>query len=125
MYVIVYNDKEIELPKYSFVIAEKLEAIELSNKQETKKFKEKCRMMYNFEKELIGEDTLKEIVGDFDTCDPNDINLVYKGIVNCYNQPVIDKQNEELRSLLNDNEISKLLEMVDKVDSLNKVRNKK
>lgn len=40
--------------------------------------------MYKFESELIGKQKLSELIGDFNDCDPNDINLLYLKIVASY-----------------------------------------
>ena len=77
MYSIVLNGTEVNLPNYSFTTANKIEEIEISNNNAAKKFKDKCNLMYKFESELIGKQKLSELIGDFNDCDPNDINLLY------------------------------------------------
>lgn len=122
MYSLIFNGREIVLPNYSFTIADKLEAIEISNNS-AKKFKEKCKAMYSFEQELLG-DEVKEIVGEFEKCDPNDISLLYRSIVNCYNQPLLQQQNEEISTILNNSEISKISDLVNTVDSISRLDKK-
>ena len=119
MYLVSFNGTELELPNYNFTIAAKIEEIEANNKKSSSmKFKEKCRKMYNFEVELLGKDKMKNIIGEFDTCDPNDINILYLGIVNCYNQPISQYTQEQTDAQLNDSNLSKVIELVNAMDKV-------
>lgn len=117
MYSIIFNKKEIELPNYSFQIAESLETTETINGS-GKSYKEKCKALYKFETELLGEEIVKEIIGDFEKCDPNDIQLLYMGIVDCYNQPIIEKRNEQLKNTLSNYEIDKISKVIDTAEKI-------
>nr|DAQ31559.1 MAG TPA: hypothetical protein [Caudoviricetes sp.] len=118
MYSIVFNGTEVNLPKYSFTIANKIEEIEISNNNASKKFKDKCNLMYKFESELIGKQQLSELIGDFNDCDPNDINLLYLSIVASYQKPIADYNSEATESKMNDANLSKLLEVLNVVSSI-------
>jgi hypothetical protein len=118
MYSIVFNGTEVNLPKYSFTIATKIEEIEISNNNASKKFKDKCNLMYKFESELIGKQQLSELIGDFNDCDPNDINLLYLSIVASYQKPIADYNSEATESKMNDANLSKLLEVLNVVSSI-------
>lgn len=119
MYSIVFNGTEITLPNYSFGIASKIEEVEASNNG-SKKFRDKCKVMYNFESELIGSKELTELIGNFDSCDPNDINLLYLSIVACYNQPLAEYNSEKIESKLNDSSLTKMMEVLSAFDSISK-----
>lgn len=118
MYSIVFNGTEVNLPKYSFTIANKIEEIEISNNNASKKFKDKCNLMYKLESELIGKQQLSELIGDFSDCDPNDINLLYLSIVASYQKPITDYNSEATESKMNDANLSKLLEVLNVVSSI-------
>lgn len=118
MYSIVFNGTEVNLPNYSFATASKIEEIEISNNNAGKKFKDKCNLMYKFESELIGKQQLSELIGDFNDCDPNDINLLYLKIVASYQQPIADYNSEATESKMNDANLSKLLEVLNAVSSI-------
>ena len=118
MYSIVFNGTEVNLPKYSFTIANKIEEIEISNNNSSKKFKDKCNLMYKFESELIGKQQLSELIGDFNDCDPNDINLLYLSIVESYQKPIADYNSEATESKMNDANLSKLLEVLNVVSNI-------
>ena len=116
MYSIFFNNKEIRLPDYSFAIAEKLEETETINNS-SRTFKEKCKAVYDFEKDLI-KDAFSEIIGDFETCDPNDIQLLFMGIVECYNQPIIEKRRQQIEKTMNSYDFSKISKLVDSAEKL-------
>lgn len=118
MYSIVFNGTEVNLPKYNFTIANKIEEIEISNNNASKKFKDKCNLMYKFEYELIGKQQLSELIGDFNDCDPNDINLLYLSIVASYQKPIADYNSEATESKMNDANLSKFLEVLNAVSSI-------
>lgn len=118
MYSIVFNGTEVNLPNYSFKTASKIEEIEVSNNNAGKKFKDKCNLMYKFESELIGKQQLSELIGDFNECDPNDINLLYLKIVASYQQPIADYNSEATESKMNDANLSKLLEVLNAVSNI-------
>lgn len=118
MYSIVFNGTEVNLPNYSFTIANKIEEIEISNNNAGKKFKDKCNLMYKFESELIGKQQLSELIGDFNDCDPNDINLLYLKIVASYQKPITDYNSEATESKMNDANLSKLLEVLNAVSNI-------
>lgn len=123
MYSLVFNGRELSLPNYTFKIAEKLEALEASNNSQ-KKFKEKCKSMYSFEKELLGDDEIKELIGEFEECDPNDISLLYRGIIDCYNSPIIQQRNEQISQLLDNSDLSKITNLVNTINSIERLDKK-
>lgn len=118
MYSIVFNGTEVNIPNYSFTTANKIEEIEISNNNAGKKFKDKCSLMYKFESELIGKQQLSELIGEFNDCDPNDINLLYLKIVASYQQPIADYNSEATESKMNDANLSKLLEVLNAVSNI-------
>lgn len=113
MYSIIFEKKEHVLPDYNFDIAEKLEALEIINTSENKTYKEKCRALYDFETEII-----KDILPEFEKCDPNDIQLLFMSITECYNQPIIEKRKEQIKNSLNNYDFDKISKMADSVEKL-------
>lgn len=119
MYTIYFGNKEVRLPNYSFDIAEMLETVGAINNS-NRAYKEKCSEVYEFEKKLLGESTVNELVGEFNSCDPNDIQLLFMGIVDCYNQPIKQKRDEQLKNALNRTDFSKISKLMEIADKLNK-----
>lgn len=117
MYSLILNNKNIQLPNYSFGIAERLEECSAINSSE-RTYKDKCLALYDFEKDLLGEDKISELVGDFETCDPNDIQLLFMGIVSCYNQPIEKKRNEQINNALSKIDIDKISKIMEHAGEL-------
>ena len=120
-YSIIHNGQAYDLPPYSLKIAEKLEKTELSNGS-GKRFKEKCKGMYDLICELLTPDSTKEILGEFLDADPNTINIVYLEIVKQYNKPLDDYRAEKTNESLSDRNIQKLTDML---NAFEKVQNLK
>lgn len=121
-YEVRLNDRVIALPKYSFKIAGMLEAQETMNSS-TDSLIAKCKSMYSLFCELLTENTVKDILGEFDSCDPNEINLLYLDIINSYNSPLMEKQTMQNNSNLdkigeNMSRIDKMLQTLDAVERM-------
>lgn len=115
MYSVIFENREIQLPDYSFDIADKLEKTEEINNS-SRKFKDKCRAVYDFEKMLLPN--IEEILGDFENCDPNDIQLLWMGIVDCYNQPIVEKRKEQIEATMNGYDFSKITKLTESMGKL-------
>lgn len=115
MYSILFDGKKIELPKYSVELALKIEA--LDNVEGN--LKDKLQAMYDFVYELIGEKEV-ELIGAFDEADPNMINILFLQIVSCYNKPLTDYNVKEATKVMDDPQIKKALDNIDKMVEANK-----
>lgn len=114
-YTLIWEMQEIELPEYTFTIAEGIEKCE--NQAHLKKtYKDKCKVMYDFIKSILGAETLNELIGDFKNCDPNKINLIYLRIVSAYNKPITDYEKE--RDFGDDDNISDIKETIQSLNNL-------
>ena len=114
------NGMVIELPKYTFDIAEKIERQEIVNSG-TSKFKDKCKSMYTTICSIIGEDKVSDAIGAFNETDPNLINIMYLELIKAYNKPIEEfNQNKLTDSLQNSGveDITKLLNSLQNIDKL-------
>lgn len=117
-YELNYGGEVIELPAYTFEIADRLERQESVNFGNTK-FKDKCKAMYELIKYLIGADNTKRLLGDFAKVDPNEINIVYMKIVRAYSSPL----NEFSESNFDQIDYSKVDKVVELINALDKAQN--
>lgn len=120
-YRIEYGGNEYELPKYSFLISEKLEKQEEINKG-VSNFKSKCKQMYNLIADILGADVTKDIIGEFSSTDPNEINILYLKIVKAYSKPIEDFNEDTISNSLDNLTVDKIIELtkaVEKANSLN------
>ena len=119
-YSMTVNGMVIELPKYTFDIAEKIERQEVVNSG-TSKFKDKCKSMYVTICSIIGDDKVSETIGAFNETDPNLINIMYLELIKAYNKPIEEfNQNNITDSLQNSGieDITKLLNSLQNIDKL-------
>ena len=119
-YSMTVNGMVIELPKYTFDIAEKIERQEIVNSG-TSKFKDKCKSMYSTICSIIGDDKVSETIGSFNETDPNLINIMYLELIKAYNKPIEEfNQNNLTDSLQNSGieDITKLLNSLQNIDKL-------
>lgn len=114
-YEVKFNDKYVDLPKFSYDIAEKIKSI-----QETKGLKAQCEAIYDFLKGLVGQDKLKEKFGfgDFDDCDPNELKIVYFRVKAVYEDPAIEDSFEEIKNKVTKMGLVDLADVIDKVSGV-------
>ena len=110
MYSFMFDGKKVELPKYSVDIAMKIEA--LDNVEGT--ISDQLKAMFEFIYEIIGEQTT-ELLGDFENADPNMINILFLQIVNEFNKPFTDYQVKQATKVMDNPEIKKSLDAIDKL----------
>lgn len=116
MYKISFEGKQIDLPKYSVLIAKKIE--ELGNLSGDLEFK--LKTMYDFIKEIIGNEKTEEVLKTFNEADPNDINIIFNLIVMEYNRPFETFQRDKKLEFLQNPELKFVIENIDKIAELNK-----
>ena len=120
-YTIVKNGEVIELPKYSMKIAGELEAVDLLNQKVSEPFKSKCKKMYEFCSSLIGKEKVADLIGKFEESDPNEINVLYLNIVNCYNKPIEEYTQASASEKMNSMEVDKMIELLNAIGKSDKV----
>lgn len=116
MYKLTFKNKEIELPKYTMAVMDKIEALD----KFTGSGSELIRLMYNFIEDLIGGELVQELLGAVDDVDTNDVNILFSSIIKCYKKPFEKYQLEEAGSIINAPQIQKSLDAIDKVVKANK-----
>lgn len=119
-YTVHYNDAVIELPKYSLKIAEMLEQQDKINSSPIK-FREKCKTMFTTLGNIIGKNDISELLGKFDECDPNEINLLYLSTVKAYSEPLKSYNTDSVYNSLNDMQVDKLTKLMDALEKADKL----
>lgn len=119
-YNINYNDTVVTLPKYSLKIAEMLEQQDKINSSPIK-FREKCKTMFTTLENIIGNEKISELLGKFEECDPNDINLLYLSVVKAYGEPLNSYNTDSVYNSLNDMHVDKLTRLMDALEKAQKL----
>ena len=119
-YNINYNDTVVTLPKYSLKIAEMLEQQDKINSSPIK-FREKCKTMFTTLENIIGNEKISELLGKFEECDPNDINLLYLSVIKAYGEPLNSYNTDSVYNSLNDMQVDKLTRLMEALEKANKL----
>ena len=119
-YNINYNDTVVTLPKYSLKIAEMLEQQDKINSSPIK-FREKCKTMFTTLENIIGNEKISELLGKFEECDPNEINLLYLSVIKAYGEPLNSYNTDSVYNSLNDMQEDKLTRLMDALEKAQKL----
>ena len=110
-YILNFKGEEVELPKYRFTIANKLEKQEDMNVGNAS-YQDKCKGMYNVVSDIIGKDRIKDLIGTFLQCDPNEINILYLKVLETYNTPLNDFNMQRTNEMIDNANIESLKELL-------------
>ena len=111
----------IDLPDYSFNIADKLERQESVNSGNSK-LKDKCKSMYDLITDLIGAELTTTLLGKFNESDPNRINILYLSIINAYNKPLQDFSESSVDDKINMEQIDKIVSLVSALEKAQNIK---
>lgn len=117
-YIVEFYGNEIELPKYSLEITDKVEKVE-STIARLSTVREQIKTVYKFLEDLLGKETVKTLLGSFASCDPNDINILYLKIVKCYNKPIENFQTESIKSDIDETGVNELIPLLEALKQAN------
>ena len=121
MYSVILNGENIELPMYNFNVVRKMEDVELVVNNASKKYIDKCKKMYSFLQEILGEEKISKVIGAFEECDPNDIHILYLSVKDCYNMPLQNYTAEKGTERINAMELDKLTKLADIMDKMSQI----
>lgn len=116
-YIFEYNNEEIQLPSYNLDVVDKLEKADKVNMSENRTLREKTKVLFELESDLIGEEKTKELVGgDLKSCDPNIVQILFILIIRAYDKPIDDINAEKEEGTL-----AQLSQMKDFAEAMSKV----
>lgn len=120
-YTANFEGNIIELPDYTFNIADKLERQESVNSGNSK-LKDKCKSMYDLITDLIGTELITTLLGKFNESDPNRINILYLSIINAYNKPLQDFSESSVDDKINMEQIDKIVSLVSALEKAQNIK---
>lgn len=123
-YTANFEGNIIDLPDYSFNIADKLERQESVNSGNGK-LKDKCKSMYDLITDLIGTELTTTLLGKFNESDPNRVNILYLSIINAYNKPLQDFSESSVDEKINLEQIDKIVNLVTALEKAQNIKVKK
>ena len=120
-YTANFEGNIIELPDYTFNIADKLERQESVNSGNGK-LKDKCKSMYDLITDLIGTELTTTLQRKFNESDPNRINIIYLSIINAYNKPLQDFSESSVDDKINMEQIDKIVSLVSALEKAQNIK---
>ena len=120
-YTANFEGNIIELPDYTFNIADKLERQESVNSGNSK-LKDKCKSMYDLITDLIGTELITTLLGKYNESDPNRINILYLSIINAYNKPLQDFSESSVDDKINKEQIDKIVSLVSALEKAQNIK---
>ena len=75
-------------------------------------YQDKCKGMYNVVSDIIGKDRIKDLIGTFLQCDPNEINILYLKVLETYNTPLNDFNMQRTNDMIDNANIESLKELL-------------
>lgn len=109
-YTIIVNKKSYDLPKRTVNTVAKLkEALEIDRTELD--LLQKYERLYDFVKEMLGDEAAADVLGadTFEDVDVSDIEIVVLKIKAAYEKPVNDYKTGDLKKVLNDLPLDKLI----------------
>ena len=116
-YSILHNGTTIDLPKYTFDIDDKIASLtaEINRGGGLRKVSKK---MYDFCVGLLGDEIVTETIGEFDDCDPNELQIFVKEIFSAYAEPVMSYEQDKLNDLYDIEKLKDVIEVAEKASTL-------
>lgn len=98
--VIASNGQSYDLPAKTLAVKEKLDKALNVDSEKGLSLKQKYQKIFDFVKDLVGADNLKEIFGstNINDIDLGELELMVLKISDSYNNSITEYQNERLRS---------------------------
>ena len=126
-YTIICNRKTYSLPAKTISVMEKMEDVSKVDELTGLNIREKFEKCHTFLKEVLGEEKTEEILGssDLEKMDLSDITLTINKIVDAYNKPIQDYQDEKMRKAFNGIPMEKIISMTKAAQSMANVQMKK
>lgn len=120
-YSIEFNGKDYNISDYTVAVALELDkAVKVSNMEGT--ISDKLRCLYNTITNIMGKEACEELVGPFNSADPNVINILFLKMIHEYEKPFREYKNSENDSVLNDKDVNKLIEILNSLSNLDKLK---
>lgn len=115
-YSFIHNGIKIELPSYNFDTDDKISSLtdEISKGGSLRKISKK---IFDFCEELIGNEKIIEVIGEFDSCDPNELQILYKEILTTYAEPLVSYEQEKLSDMYDFDAIEKVMDVAERAQN--------
>lgn len=102
-YTVIVNGRSYDLPAKTLSVAEQLDAVLKTDSVKGLSITQKYEKLHQFVQNLVGEKDAAEMLGSSNLAeiDLSDLTLAVRRIVDAYDKPIIDYEDEKTRSKMN------------------------
>lgn len=128
VHTVIVNGRSYNLPKKNINIASKLDEILKIDSIRGLSIRQKFERLYEFVKDVLGEDVAKEILGtdSLDEIDLSELTIIVRKIVDAYEKPILDYQadcNREKLSRLPLQQLENISKFAESANNMEKLNN--
>ena len=128
VHTVIVNGRSYNLPKKNINIASKLDEILKIDSVRGLSIRQKFERLYEFVKDVLGEDIAKEILGtdNLDEIDLSELTIIVRKIVDAYEKPILDYQadcNREKLSRLPLQQLENISKFAESATNMEKLNN--
>lgn len=128
VHTVIVNGRSYNLPKKNINIANKLDEILKIDSIRGLSIRQKFEKLHSFAKDVLGEDTAKEILetDNLDEIDLTELTITVRKIVDAYEKPILDYQadcNREKLSRLPLQQMETITKAADTAKNMEKLNN--
>lgn len=128
VHTVIVNGRSYDMPKKTIGIANKLDEVLKTDGIRGLSVRQKYEKLHIFVKDVLGEDTAKEVLGtdNLDEVDLSELTITVRKIVDAYEKPITDYQMERNREQLAKlplgqlDSITKVADAAAKMENMNK-----
>ena len=112
-YTIIVNGRSYMLPKKTVSVMEALDKVLQVDSLKGLSVRQRFEKLHEFIKDSVGAENAKEMFGsdNLDEIDLSELTVTIKRIVDAYDAPVVEYDNEKTRNRLNSLPIDKIISM--------------
>lgn len=112
-YTIIVGGRAYALPKKTMRVVEELDEIIKVDSVPGLSIREKFKKLFSFITKLVGKDAALEILGSdkLDEVDLSDVTITVKKIIDAYDKPIQEYEEDKQRAALDNLPIDKIVEL--------------
>ena len=123
-YIVIINDRSFDLPKKTLSVVEKIDAVLKVDTTKGLSIRQRFEKLHAFVKEMVGEENAAEALGssNLSEIDLSEIVLATKKIIDAYEKPITDYENEKKKEQYDSLPMDKIITMTKAAQSFANVQ---
>lgn len=127
IYTVIINDRSYDLPKRTLEVVELLDKTANVDSIKGMSLRDKYKKIFECIETILGRESTVEIIGseNIDEVDLSEVTLTFRKIVDAYNKPLDDYNNEKSLRGLNELPIDKIIALASAASEVQGLQSKK